>query len=304
MLTDNSVVYVQLHIPKTAGTAFQNQIGSAYNKQDDNCWQHYHWEEASSPWIYSANDIPLLINRTKEQQRQIKVISGHSTFCNTHRWLKISREPRYITFVRDPIKRILSSFNHRHARSTLMQDNSIFSTDPVMNTNAYANKNTADDYNTLYEFYKDAYVEHNMQTKWIIKSFLRWQHGNWQPHPTYDGMLTGSDYIPLETVPPQIPEWFWLNNDYDYWNVANMFMSHFWWISADESQTQNIKDFCKFIDIKHYNHVHENKTGDKVAPYWTIDDVMKQPDIENLIKAEIHDYSLFNYVKENCRRPF
>lgn len=304
MLTDNNILYVQLHIPKTAGTAFQNQIGSAYTKENDSCWFHYHWEEAFSPFMYTINDIPLLIDRTKEQQRKLKIISGHSTFCNTHRWLKISREPRYITFVRDPVQRLLSSFNHRHARSVIMQDKSLFTIDPVMNTNAYANRNTANDYDTLYQFYKDAYVENNMQSKWIIKSFLRWANGGWQYHPTYDGVMATSNIIPEESRPVLIPEWFWYNGNYDYWSTVQEIINKFWWISADENQTQNIKDFCKFLDIEHYDNVYENKTGDKVPPYWTLEDVMNQPDIEKLIEAEQHDYALFNYVKENCRRPF
>lgn len=305
----NENIFVQLHIPRTAGTSFQNHIGDSYTKDNDSWLHHYHWTEGMSPFLYSLNDIPLLKNRTREQQNQLKVLSGHSTFINSHRWLKVCRDPLYITFVRDPLKRILSSFNHRHSRHILTQDPANFTASPLMNTNAVANFKTAADYDSLWQYYKDAYVEHNLQTKWIIKSFLRFapELNGWQPHPTYDGDLHFAMTSPSFNVPVTMPEWFWWHNynDFDYWNIVCPLLDKFWWIGYNDNLTQDFKDFCKFTDIEFIDNVNENKTGDKVPPYWTIEDIMSQPDVHKIIESEKYDYLLYNFVKQNFNtRPF
>ena len=295
-------VIVQLHIPRTAGTSFQNHIGNAYSRTDDTCWSHYHWEEGTSNVLYATNNIPLLENRTKDQQRQIKFITGHSTFVNIHKWLKVSKNARYITFVRDPINRILSSFNHRHAQSVLRQDKTSFSRYPLLNSNAVQNSMTATDYDTLWEFYNDATIEQNLQCKWICKSFSTWDHINgWQPHRTYNGTRVISRE---ESTPVCLPEWLWDSSDYNYWDVTRKLLNNFWWISADEDQTKNIKELCDYTHSTFYDNVYENRTGTYVEPYWTIEDVMKQHDIKKLIEAEKHDYNLFNHVIKYNRRPF
>lgn len=306
MFKDN--VFIQLHIPRTAGTSFQNHIGSAYSKTNDTWLRHYNWTEGFSPIMYNINDIPLLRNRTKDQQKQIKFITGHSTFCNSHRWLKLSRDPLYITFVRDPLKRVLSSFNHRHSRHQLTQDPSNFSASPLMNTNAVANTATASDYETLWQYYKDAYVEHNLQSKWIIKSFLRYsrESNGWQFHPTYDGDLHYMMTAPADNIPVTMPEWFWWNNDdqYDYWSMLQPLMKKLWWIGWKDDLTQDMKEFCDIAEVPFYDNIYENRTGDKIPPVWTIDDVMKQPDVQKIIDSERHDYLLYEYVKHHVPRPF
>lgn len=299
-------IFIQIHIPRTAGTAFQNHIGSAYDKTDDRWLRHYHWTEGFSPFNYNFNDIPLLRHRTKDQQKHLKFITGHSTFSNAHRWLKISRDPLYITFVRDPLKRILSSFNHRHSRHMLTQDPASFSASPLMNTNAVSNGATASDYDTLWEFYKDAYIEHNLQSKWIIKSFLRQTHdaNSWQYHPTYDGDLSYVMTMPVNNVPVTMPEWFWWQNNNNYWDIVQPLLNKFWWISAKENLTSDIKDLCEIAEVPFVENVYENKSGEKVKPYWTIDDVIKQHDVQKIIDSEIHDYALYNFVNKLCPRPF
>ena len=295
-------IIIHIHIPRTAGTSLQNHIGDAYSRPT--CWNHYHWEEGTSPTLYATNNIPLLANRTKDQHRELKVISGHSTFCNIHKWLRVQKNPKFITFVRDPIKRILSSFNHRHAQSVLRQDNKLFSRYPLLNASAVQNNMTANDYDTLWEFYLDAKIEQNLQCKWITKSFLNWNYGSgWQPYQSYDGMRVGIS--PEETIPVCLPEWLWWDKgEYNYWDTTKTLLNKFWWISADEDQTQNIKDLCTYTDLTFYEDVYENRSGTYIEPYWTIEDVMQQPNIQKLIDAEKYDYALLNHVKKYNRRPF
>lgn len=300
-------IFIQVHIPRTGGTAFQNHIGDAYTKENGNCWRHYNWNEGSSRHKYSDREIPILRFRNKEQQKLLRVISGHSVFVNSHHWLRVSRVPLYITFVRDPIKRILSSFHHRHRKSTIMQEPGLFSASPLMNTNAVANAATARDYDTLWDYYKDAAIEHNLQSQWIIKTFYRYDyHSNgWQPHPTYDGNFQAMQTLPMDQVPITLPEWMWYREDFSRnWETMEHAVSKFWWITADENLTQGMKDFCNAANIPYVNDVDENRTGDVVPAYWTYEEVMKQPNIDKLIQAEEHDFKLYNYVKQHAKRPF
>lgn len=305
MNTEN--IFIQVHIPRTAGTSFQNHIGDAYSRNNGTCWQHYNYCEGLSYPIYSWNDIPVLRHRTKEQQKQLKVISGHSVFANSHHWLRVSRNPLFITFVRDPVKRVLSSFNHRHSRHILSQEPGVFSASPLMNTNAVAGGATANDYDTLWQYYKDAFIEHNLQSKWIIKTFLRLDNEThcWQPHPTYDGNFHAMATLPVDNVPITLPEWMWWDDSAtNWWEVAQPLIEKFWWISANENLTEDIKDFCNFADIPFEGNVYENRTGEKVPGVWSYEEVMQQPNIQKLIDAESDDYELYNYVKKYARRPF
>jgi len=300
-------IFIQVHIPRTAGTAFQNYVGDAYSKENGTCWTHYNYCQGFSNPIYAWKDIPILRHRTKEQQKNLKIISGHSVFVNSYHWLRVSRDPKYITFVRDPIKRVLSSFNHRHSRHILLQEPGVFSASPLMNTNAVANSASAADYDTLWQYYKDANIEHNLQSKWLIKTFLRLDESGsgWQPHPTYDGNFHAMQTLPADNVPITLPEWLWWNDtDIDLWDIVKPLINKFWWITAKEDQTEDIKNFCNLINIPFYDNVFENKTGEKVPGVWTYEDVMKQPDIEKLINAERQDFSLYNYVRNRPILPF
>jgi hypothetical protein len=297
-------VYIHFHILRTGGTAFQNYIGNPYDRTKDNCWYHYNWTENYSSIKYNLGNLPLLRFRTKEQHKKIKIISGHSTFSNSHRWLKIRKIPKYITFVRDPLERILSSFNYRYKRKTLSQDNVLFTANPTMNYNAVNEKKIETDYDSLYEFYKDAYVEQNLQTKWIIKSFLKWnEHNNWQFFPTYQG-IENLVFDQKNLYPPSMPEWMWFDNNYNYWEIAEKLIEKFYWIDTTDNLKENTKDFCNFINIDFCDNVFENKSTDIIQPYWTMDDVKKQPDYEKIIEEEKYDYQLYNYVKTYCKRPF
>jgi hypothetical protein len=297
-------IYIHFHAPRTGGTAFQNYIGSAYSRDNDTCWFHYHWTDNFSQAQYIHNNIPLLRFRNKDQQKKLKFITGHSTFSNSHEWLKINKTPRYITFVRDPVERILSSFNYRYSRKTLLQDESFFSANPLMNFNAVDNKKNEKDYDTLYEFYKDAYIENNLQSKWIIKSFLRLNDdGLWSYHPTYDG-TNNFTIDPRLMVPVTMPQWMWSNHYFDYWNLVEPLLGKFWWISTLDNFKQNIKDLCNSTGVMFNDNVDENKSDKIVNPFWTIDDVKKQPDYHRIVEDEEFDYKLYNYVKNNSLNPF
>jgi hypothetical protein len=93
-----------LHIPKTAGTSLRQLIEKEYPGNE--CLYLYY------PSPYQAE----VINHIHEKLPTAKVLYGHVPF-GIHQLLGI--QGKYIAFLRDPIKRVISFYNH-NAREPLM----------------------------------------------------------------------------------------------------------------------------------------------------------------------------------------
>lgn len=274
------------------------------SRDNDEYLKHYHYVDGGfSNSEYNKAFIPKLSHRTKLQQKELVLITGHSTYNHSETWLKIRKEKRLFTVVRNPIERVLSSFNYRHTVSALTQDPQLFSsTYPSMNENCVAHSSTASDYDSLYEWYCDINYEHNLQSKWIIKSFAGFDNGNWFMLPEY---IQGADSTIFNTNNSYntYPRWMYYKNEefdkLDWFNMAKRFLTEFWWIGITETLSKDIEDFSSLLNTSIKDSANKNLS----SLYWTIDDVMKQPDINKLIEAEKYDFKLYNYVK-NFKRPF
>lgn len=295
-------LYVYFHIPRTGGTALNWHIGHQFDLEDDRYLKHYNFVANFSEWQYDVNKRPKLQNRNPEQQKKLKIITGHSTFEGIQYYLYHNRPNiNYMACVRDPIERLLSSFNYRQQCTQLMQQDATFSTQmPVMSNNAVLYKKTAKDYNSLYEYYQDSIYEHNLQCKWLVKSFFIFdtdQH-DWVTHKNY--------YHNTNTTIPQpdiIPDWFnW--DDYRWYDFAESLLERIWWIFDHKDYNTSIKDFCGHAGLNYQDWaVEDNATGVYFDPYWTIEDVINQPDYEKLLQAEEHDIKLYEKIK-TLKRPF
>ena len=84
-----------LHIPKTAGTSIRAIVEQEYPKGA--CVQVY----TNSPEFYET---------IREAVAEAKALYGHTSY-GIHTWFDI--DVRYITFVRDPIHRVISFYNHQ-----------------------------------------------------------------------------------------------------------------------------------------------------------------------------------------------
>jgi len=91
----NKIIF--LHIPRTGGTTFRDILERFYHPKN---------VIEIKKFIESEKIIKTL---TKEEQSKIKLIKGHLNF-GIHEW--IDGECKYITFLRDPIKRIISTFKY------------------------------------------------------------------------------------------------------------------------------------------------------------------------------------------------
>lgn len=301
-------IYLFLHIPRTGGTTLEYAVGHWLDRHNDRYLKHYHYVQNFSDMMYNNKHIPTLVNRTTQQQKQLRILTGHSIFCNSHRWLRVQREPKIFSYIRHPIYRLLSSFNYRHMAASLSQDPISFSClTPFMNENACHQTKTAQDYETLWEYYNDCNFEHNLQCKWLIKSFCNYNYTNktWEMHPIY---LFGPDArVPVEQAAPITwPEWMFRTpmENVNWYEMAKTFFDKIWWLSRLEMIDDHLEDLCKHMKIEYCETPVQNKSETDTCPkYWTIEDVMKQPDIDKLIEAEKYDFQLYEAAK-NWTRPF
>lgn len=300
------MVYIYLHIPRTGGTFVETSMFDCFSRENDEYLQHYWYVDNNwSDTLYEQNLIPRLFYRTKLQQKQLKLITGHSTYVNSHSWLKFHTEKRIFTTIRNPIKRLLSSFNYRHMQHQLTQDPAIFTDSfPQLLSSAIAHNKIASDYDTLYEYYQDSTWEHNIQSKWIIKSFLKKEGRYWQEWPEWQLGADSSKSNDFQVASQTWPNWMSYEDvdDIDYYDLVTKLKEQIWWLGTTETLSNDIEDFAKLLGTSVKETANKNNSS-RVKPYWTYEEVMKQPDIQKIIDSEKHDFKLYELAKKQ-ERPF
>lgn len=101
-LMEEKIIF--LHIPKTAGTSLRQLIEREY--PGNKCLYLY----------YPSPYQPEVINHIRKQLPTAKVLYGHVSF-DIHQLLGI--QGKYIAFLRDPIKRVISFYNHNAREPTM-----------------------------------------------------------------------------------------------------------------------------------------------------------------------------------------
>jgi hypothetical protein len=290
-------VYIYLHIPRTGGTTLTWSIGYQFHREDDRWLRHFNWMNAQD---YIHHNIPLLERRTVEQHKQLKFITGHSTFNMCHYWLKVRKNPHVFTTVRDPIDRLISSFNYRHGTSVLNQDPGQFTlTSPLMDPHARFNSKTADDYTSMLDWYRDAGGEHNLQCKWLLKSYYVFLDNNFVP---FDQIVKHKD----PTVPDIWPAWFddIEIDDYLFGMVLDIVDNQLWYAGLNETLSEDITALCEYTGVNQVDVNNRHRSGDDYPVYWTREQVEQQPDYARLVDCEKYDIMLYEHIKENSKRPF
>ena len=92
-----------LHIPKTAGTSLRNYIYQQYG--DNRVASVYERPQR----YFSVSDFLKL---TLQEKNKLEVVIGHFEYGFHRHLVHCARPIRYATFVREPIKRCLSLYNH------------------------------------------------------------------------------------------------------------------------------------------------------------------------------------------------
>ena len=103
---NEDILYIFLHIPKCAGTTFRTHLKYNFNHGellDIQPSLEKSFEKRSEVDEY-IRSLPL------DKKEKIKVIFGHSVYFGIHEHFK--SQPRYITFLRNPLTHALSSYNY------------------------------------------------------------------------------------------------------------------------------------------------------------------------------------------------
>ena len=107
---DSHSLYVFMHLPKTGGTTINGHL-----------YDHMAWDDEVlhlGKWgnrYREREGRPSLEQRSAEERSRVRVITGHGTYFGIHQMFG-DRPPRYLTIVRDPADRIVSTYNFRAAR--------------------------------------------------------------------------------------------------------------------------------------------------------------------------------------------
>ncbi len=106
MMTNDDVIYIFLHLPKSAGTTFRHHIEN--NFAPDEILGLYNTDDARM----KRDDVFTRVSSlAAEQRRKLRVVYGHEVYYGLHELL--GRPCRYVTFLRDPIDKTISFYNYR-----------------------------------------------------------------------------------------------------------------------------------------------------------------------------------------------
>lgn len=104
---------ISIHIPKTAGRSFLAILKSVYGSD-----HVAHYESKN----YIEKNIPPVIQFKLQLNDSVKVIHGHFKFTDIAD-VKSTSSSKVITWLRDPVERVISNFSFFRKRITLAPDN-------------------------------------------------------------------------------------------------------------------------------------------------------------------------------------
>ncbi len=110
----NKLELVSIHIPKTAGTSFRNTLKSVYGEASV-ARLDIHIENKKvrlNEKLYNDNHLDY----------EIKVIHGHFCPDDLNNFIKINRKTLFITWLRDPVERVVSNYYYLAKRLTEILD--------------------------------------------------------------------------------------------------------------------------------------------------------------------------------------
>lgn len=123
---DQDILYIFLHIPKTAGNTFLYHLENKFREEERIRLYEQDLPELKFSLSTTEKTKEIIYKRffslTKRQKDKIKIIYGHLSYYGIHKFF--NKPYRYITFVRNPVDRTVSTYNYF---STLQKNNEKFS---------------------------------------------------------------------------------------------------------------------------------------------------------------------------------
>jgi len=97
---------ISLHIPKTAGTSFRNILKSVYGEREVG------WLDMETNGVVRLNEVVYNKNKLPD----LKVIHGHFIYDDLLQRFELKSNYKIITWVRDPVNRVISNFYYLESR--------------------------------------------------------------------------------------------------------------------------------------------------------------------------------------------
>jgi hypothetical protein len=88
------ILWIFLHLPKTGGTTFSDQVKKHLKKEE----------------VIDTSQMRYNLADSEIRESKVKVILGHATYYGIHKMFP-GKTPRYFVFLRDPAERFVSSYN-------------------------------------------------------------------------------------------------------------------------------------------------------------------------------------------------
>ena len=130
-----------LHIPKTAGTTVHQILNNEYRGLPSFSISH-------------PDQISIFEKLSKEERWKIKVLKGHFVFGADAYY---SEPTTYFTFLREPIKRSISSFNYLKSNHPRQSTNLAFKSDSFIYTSIIKNPNEIGQWESPKRFHRSGY---------------------------------------------------------------------------------------------------------------------------------------------------
>jgi hypothetical protein len=113
-MRNSDYLYIFLHVPRTAGTTFVHHLEKNFKEKERIRLYPDTLKFKRSKVFYNYNDYWKIVENylsgfSRNQKEKIKVIYGHHLPYGVHKFF--NKPARYITFIRDPIKRSVSLYN-------------------------------------------------------------------------------------------------------------------------------------------------------------------------------------------------
>lgn len=111
-------IMISVHVPKTGGTSFRKMLEEFYG---DGFQPDYHWEPR--PSVMDGKELVGTDDEVREALCGVHCIHGHFNVAKYLRLLRVDGiEPVFITWLRDPIERAISTYHFLRTLETPPED--------------------------------------------------------------------------------------------------------------------------------------------------------------------------------------
>lgn len=252
----NNILWIFLHLPKSGGSTFTEHLTKNINP-----------EETLSEGDYSSNKNLKKIIQIKREK--IRFIIGHKYFYDIHKFFP-EKEPRYITFIRDPAERLVSQYN---------QD-MIPLKSKVIPFNRWYKLQIRNEITLFYDRKSRGIRESRMSIPHFILPLVK----------KIKPMKSKFKMIALRFITKKLSK-----AKHDSLQNAKKLLNKCWYIAITENLDDDLKILCKETNIS-ANWQNKNVSGKKGGPKKLL--ILNKELKDKIYKENPLDFELYEYAKK------